>query len=196
MKRFIAVVVATAALVWFSTPAQAGGPPPKAGSAASRSAAQHGSKGWSAWAPVNYENQVITGACVEPVNIAFTVDKVRQRTRTDRYGNVEIESKGRLEVVLTLASQPGREYPLNISGPSLGKNTQISYANGLYLARATGANLQPIFDTAVEGTGLPRLGYYVGKYAILFDGTEKAAVIQRPKKVVDLCKLMGVASLP
>ena len=60
--------------------------------------------------------------------------------------------------------------------------------------RATGASLVLFFDTAIQYTGMPRLAYTKGPVAILYTGTTKSNVINRPRTVIDLCKFMGVDS--
>ena len=198
MKRFIAIVATAAALVWFSTPAEAGGPPPdQKAASAGRASAKIGQK-WSPWLLSPTGSGERSGLCTETVHYAATRDQVRRRTRLIAGGNTEIELKGALVLVLTPESQPDHHYTFDISGPSLGKHSQIQYANGDYLIRAVGPGLIYFTGDSVKGTGFPRLAYYArGSIADLYDQTnDKADIITRPGKVVDVCKYMGLDSAP
>ena len=195
MKRFVAIIAAAAAMFWFSTPADAGAPIPKeqAGST-SRARAQVNQK-WSPWVLSPTPEGNLLNMCTETVHYKAVKDKVRQRTRLIPGGNTEIESKGALVLELTPQTQPGHHYRFDISGPSLGKNSQIQYTNGDYLYRATGASLTFFRGTTVEGTGMPRLAYTVGAIGNLSNAT-RADIITRPKTVVDVCRYMGLDSAP
>ena len=177
-KTLVSILTAVALLLLPATPAVAAAPSP-----------------WSPWAPSPTPPFTRTGLCTAEVGFTFPVDEVVQRTRTDPGGNTEIQSKGRLVVTLTpLVPGTPRHHTFDISGPSLGKNTQIAYLNGDYLYRATGASVIFFFGTAVEGTGMPRLALTRGPIAILYTGTEKADVITRPRTVIDLCARMGLGT--
>ena len=137
MKRFVIPIVVLVALIFSPVPAHAGtGSPPQVDetSRATDSIAKTRPGSWSPWERVVSGPADLSGLCSESVHLdVVPVDRVVQRTRLDRGGNTEIESKGRLVVTLTVASQPGRKYTFDISGPSLGRNTQIAYQNGDYL---------------------------------------------------------------
>lgn len=111
-------------------------------------------------------------------------------------GNTEIESKGKLVVTITFTSQPDHHHTFEVSGPSIGKSSQIAYVNGDHLYRATGANLLPAFGTAVANSGLPRLACTKGAVGVLCTGSDEGDVMTRAKTVIDVCKSMGLDSVP
>jgi|tagenome__1003787_1003787.scaffolds.fasta_scaffold20458343_2 hypothetical protein len=150
---------------------------------------------WGPWVRTPYDPLTFTGLCTTDVGLTFPVDRVIARQRTDAGGNTEIESKGSLVVTLTPAGTD-KHYTFDISGPSLGAHTQISYLNGDYLYRATGASILFFPGTTVNGTGMPRLAYTRGPVAILYTDGVKSDVITRPHKVIDLCARMGLGTAP
>jgi hypothetical protein len=194
MRKLVLSIVVAFAAVLLQTPAQAGAPaqpPTHEASPASKSKPSP----WSPWMPTPTPPSTFTGLCSVDVGFTFPVDRVVQRRRTDAGGNTEIESKGRLVATLT-PSGTDSHYTFDISGPSLGAHSQISYLNGDYLFRATGASIIVFFGTTVQGTGMPRLAFTRGPVAILYTGNVKADVITRPRTVIDLCEFMGLGPAP
>jgi hypothetical protein len=151
---------------------------------------------WSPWVRTPSSATDLPGVCAESIHLTFPVDRVEGRSRLIPGGNTEIESKGALVVELTPESQPAHHYRFDISGPSVGQHSQINYTNGDYLYRSTGATLTFFRGTSIEGTGLPRLTYLKGSFANLYEGSTRAAIITRPKTVVDVCRYMGLNSAP
>lgn len=196
MRKLIIPFVLALLLLGIPSSAQAGTHATAGADARSSTARASVNQKWSAWAPSPSPVRDVTGLCTESLHLTYPVDHVRQRSRLIPGGNTEIESKGKLVVSITPASQPDRHYVFDISGPSLGKNSQIAYANGDYLYRATGASLLPAFGTAVDNSGLPRLAFTKGAVGILYTGTVKGDVITRPGSVVDVCRYMGLDSAP
>ena len=190
MRKSVALSMAAAALVALAGPAQAG----SATAPATSSVQSASSTAWTPFKRVLSSPTVLTGACRVPIRATFPIDHVVQRTRKDAGGNTLIESKGRLVITLTPKNHPGQHYTFDISGPSLGRDAQIAFANGDYLYRATGTSVVLFFGTAVVGTGMPRLGLTQGEVAVLYTGTTKSNVITRPRSVIDLCRLMHVGS--
>jgi len=197
MQKLVLFFVMSLLLLGLPTTAQAGtGPSAGAGAPASRARVAVPRQGWTPWAYSPSSEGDFTGLCTESVHVSWPVDRVKQRSRLVPGGNTEIQSKGRLVVALTPASQPNHHYTFDVSGPSVGAHSQISYVNGDYLYRATGANILPAFGTAVDNSGLPRLAYTKGAVGVLYTGRVKGDVITRPKTVIDLCKYMGLDSAP
>lgn len=190
MNKIVVLPIVAAAVVALAGPAHAGSSTPSAASSVQTAT----TSGWTPFKRVPSSPTDITGACSVPIHATFPLDQIVQRTRKDAGGNTLIESKGRLVITLTPKSHPGQHYTFDISGPSLGKDAQIAYANGDFLYRATGTSLVPFFKTAVNGTGMPRLGLTQGEVAVLYTGTTKGDVITRPRTVIDLCQLMHVGS--
>jgi hypothetical protein len=194
MRKLVLPIVAAFAVLFLQAPAWAGAPAQPATHAASAASKPKPSP-WSAWTPTPTGPITFTGLCSVDVALTFPVDRVVQRHRTDAGGNTEIDSKGRLVVTLT-PSGTDSHYTFDISGPSLGAHSQISYLNGDYLYRATGASIIFFLGTTVEGTGMPRLAFTRGPVAILYTDNVKADVITRPRMVIDLCERMGLGTAP
>jgi hypothetical protein len=194
MRKLVLSIVVALAATFSQTPAQAGAAAQPATSQASPASTPKPSS-WSPWTPTPTPPSTLTGLCSVDVEFTFPVDRVVQRRRIDPGGNTEIESKGRLVATIT-PSGTDSHYTFDISGPSLGAYSQISYLNGDYLYRATGASIIPFFGTTVQGTGMPRLAFTRGPVAILYTGTVKADVITRPRTVIDLCEFMGLGPAP
>ena len=194
MRRLVLSIAVAVAAVLLQTPAQAGAPAQPATHEASAGSKSKPSP-WSPWTPTPTSPSTFTGLCSVDVEFTFPVDRVVQRRRIDAGGNTEIESKGRLVATIT-PSGTERHYTFDISGPSLGAHSQISYLNGDYLYRATGASIIVFFGTTVQGTGMPRLAFTRGPVAILYTGNVKADVITRPRTVIDLCEFMGLGTAP
>jgi hypothetical protein len=194
MRRLVLSIAVAFAAVLLQTPAQAGAPAQPATHEASAASKPKPSP-WSPWTPTPTSPSTFTGLCSVDVEFTFPVDRVVQRRRIDAGGNTEIESKGRLVATIT-PSGTERHYTFDISGPSLGAHSQISYLNGDYLYRATGASIIVFFGTTVQGTGMPRLAFTRGPVGILYTGNVKADVITRPRTVIDLCEFMGLGTAP
>jgi hypothetical protein len=195
MRKSLLSFAAALAVLLLPAPAMAGTSTPPGRTTAS-SASTSKSSPWSPWTPTPTTPFTTGGLCTADIAFTFPVDQVVQRHRLDPGGNTEIESKGRLVTTLTPQVAGAKSYTFDISGPSLGEHTQIAYLNGDYLYRATGASIVLFFDTAVQGTGMPRLAFTRGPVAILYTGTVKSDVITRPKTVIDLCALMGLGTAP
>lgn len=197
----VATLVTSTALAWTAAPADAGakGLVGQGPISTSRARTSGPTQQWSAWTPAPFPPSIaIGGLCTEDVTATFPVNSEEQRTRLIPGGNLEQEVRGPLVIELTPSSQPDNHYRFDVHGASLGNHSNIYYLNGDVLVRGVGPGIVNFNGNSAQGTGLPRFAYYrSGAVADLFSPKyDTAAIIQRPRGIVDLCAYMGLNSVP
>jgi hypothetical protein len=151
---------------------------------------------WSPWTLIGKAKPFVAKSyCSAPVRIEDYRDNEVQRTRTV-VGGTEIEVKGKYVQRLTPLNGTHKHYFFDASGASLGTHSSISYDNGDFLYRATGANFFGFVKTERAGNALPPLAFTHGPVSILFVAGKppRADVIERPASIVNVCKVMGLNS--